>query len=121
MDFEITVSKELDAFREEVSNFLKQNIPPDMEVLSTHPEDYPEEQEKLHWGFARKLGSKGWLFPTFPKEYGGGGLSAEHSIVIEQELGKYGMSNDRFRDSGYYAAPTILVWGTEEQKQTFAA
>lgn len=69
---------------------------------------------------ARKLGRKGWLFPTYPTEYGGGGLSHRHQIVVETEIRRYGLDLSRL----YYTlarivAPCILRWGTPEQCEQF--
>ena len=32
------------------------------------------------------MGAKGWTCPTWPKEYGGGGLSKEENKILQQEL-----------------------------------
>ena len=75
--------------------------------------------EMWQWArdFQRKLGTKGWLYPLWPKEYGGGGLTAEHDIIIKEELQNkkypvaYSMAN--------MAMPAIFVYGTDEQEQRF--
>src|SRR5713226_7025812 len=90
MDFEVTYTEEQQRFREEVRAWFEANVPPGITRTPPSPEEsYANYQQRRELG--RKLGAKGWLFPMAPKEYGGGRLGA----------------------------PTILVWGTEEQKKTF--
>ena len=80
----------------------------------TH-QDYLK-QRKL----GRDLGDQGWLYPTYPKEYGGGGLSPEEALIIEQELDGYRINLPPYYDSGgKLGAASIMVWGTEEQKSHF--
>ena len=68
----------------------------------------------------RKLGEKGWLWPTAPVEYGGGGLSLDYSVVIEEEIDSFGLTLPPYYDSGgKLGGASILVWGSEELKQFF--
>lgn len=119
MDFEIVLSPEMEIFREEVSRWMDEN-PPDFDLSGAYSED--EDEEGIEWrkrlDFRRKLGEKGWLYPIAPKEYGGGGLAADHALVIAQEMDRRHIPV--MSDLGKYASACILVWGTEEQKQRFA-
>lgn len=116
MDFlEVMRNEKMDDFRKEVRTWLEQNVPEEMKT----PVD-PEERNEERYHFWRQkhqeMGAKGWLYPTFPKEYGGGGLSAEHLAVIAEEFETYRAPFSR-RPS--YLAGVMLVWGTEEQKRKF--
>ena len=51
-----------------------------------------EEEYRFRRDLANKLGQKGWLFPMFPKAYGGADLTIDHQIVLETELIKYGLN-----------------------------
>jgi 3-oxocholest-4-en-26-oyl-CoA dehydrogenase alpha subunit len=123
MDFSlIPDSPEIKAFRADVQAWVAEKM---------------REGEGLHWRagwstredereyefrreLGRALGAKGWLFPMFPVEYGGLGLSIDHQLVIAAELARYGLSLDRvFYTLARLVAPCMLQWGTEEQKQTF--
>lgn len=56
----------------------------------------------------------------FPVAYGGAGLTMDHQLVLETELGEYGLSlNHVFYTLARIVAPVILKWGTEEQKREF--
>jgi alkylation response protein AidB-like acyl-CoA dehydrogenase len=55
-----------------------------------------------------------------PVEYGGGDLSAEKVVILHDELARVGLALPPYYDSGgKMAAPTILVWGTDEHKKRF--
>ena len=119
MDFEPTYTPEQEEFRQEVRGWLAENVSPDI----AHPPDsinITEEQYQLRRGLGRKLGEKGWLWATAPEEYGGGDLSLDHAVVIEEEVDSYGLTVPPYYDSGgRLGGASIMVWGTEEQKQTF--
>ena len=68
--------------------------------------------------FRRELGERGWYAPTWPKEYGGGGLSVEHAIIIAEDLDRLKEVTPAVYDVGLsLASPALCVWGIEEQKQ----
>ena len=119
MDFEPRYSEEQQQFRQEVKNWLEENVPKDLanpaDSKNTSYEEYQKYRE-----LGRRLGEKGWLWPTAPVEYGGGGLSIDSAIVIEEEMDSYEMSLPPYYDSGgRLGGASILVWGSEEQKQHF--
>ena len=119
MDFEPRYTAEQEAFRTEVQEWLRDNIPAGIE----HPADSSDltyEQYQLRRDLGRRLGEKGWLWPTAPEEYGGGGLTVDHSVVLEEEIDGYNLSLPPYYDSGgRLGGNSILVWGSEEQKQEF--
>ena len=117
MDFEPTDTPEQADFREEVRGWLRENVPADL-VEPADPGDLSYEQYQKRRELGRRLGARGWLWPTAPVEYGGGGLTVDHSIVIEEELDAYRLPLPPYYDSGgTLGGATILVWGTEEQKR----
>ncbi len=113
MDFMYRYTPEQDEFRREVRDWLADNLPTDINrpLESSHVDAHTWEQVRQ---FRLRLGEKGWLHPTFPKEYGGGGLSTEEGVVIREELEKADLPP--FYDNSL-DLPAILVWGTEEQKR----
>jgi len=79
-----------------------------------------EKEYKFRRGLAEKLGAKGWLFPIYPEEYGGAGLTVDHQMVLETELFKYGLNLSHvFYTLARIVAPVLIRWGTEEQKREF--
>lgn len=119
MDFAIVDSPEQAAFRKEVSQWLKQNVPAGIEH-SVDPKDMSYEQYQLRRELGRRLGKMGWLYPTMPKQYGGGDLPADKTVVLYDEISKLGLALPPYYDAGgRMAAPTILVHGSEEHKNRF--
>src|SRR2546423_12668841 len=112
MDFEVTYTEEQQRFRGEVRTWLEANVPAfDADSLARY---------RQFRALGRKLGDKGWLYARAPKQYGGGGLDVDHSIILEEEADRFGLSLPPYYDSGgRLGGATILVWGTEEQKQAF--
>ena len=119
MDFEPRYTPEQEEFRREVSAWLNEHVPSGVEHPAD-PADLTWEQYQLRRELGRKLGDKGWLWPTAPAKYGGGGLEVDSAVVIEEEIDSFGLTLPPYYDSGgRLGGNSILVWGTEEQKQSF--
>ena len=85
MDFTYQYTDEQEQFRKEVRSWLQANIPADKRA----PVDRNELSAEMSawWREMHKtLAAKGWLYPTYPKEYGGGGLSGEHETILQEEF-----------------------------------
>ena len=115
MDFKYAYTKEQEEFRKEVRAWLEENIPDEMRSPVDRL-DLSDEHYKFWREMHPKLAEKGWLYPTYPKEYGGGGLSGEHETILLEEFERARVVRD-FTNSLIF--PTLLVWATEEQKQKF--
>ena len=78
-----------------------------------------EERARFNEEWPHKLHDGGWICATWPKEYGGKGLSTMEGVVLAEEFAraKAPMRADFFGDT--LVGPTILQWGSEEQKQEF--
>jgi alkylation response protein AidB-like acyl-CoA dehydrogenase len=67
----------------------------------------------------QRIGAKGWGTPTWSTAYGGGGLNAQQARVLAREMARIGAFNPLLFGMGVtMIGPTILDYGTEEQKQT---
>jgi len=114
MEFEFSYTEEQEQFRKEVRAWLGENVREEMKE-PTDPDDFTDEQY-WYWRDKHKvLAAKGWLFPTYAKEYGGGGLSPEHESILKEEFLDAGIP--RFGSDLIIAM--LMVWGSEEQKQKF--
>ncbi|MFQ5904258.1 MAG: acyl-CoA dehydrogenase family protein [Candidatus Binatia bacterium] len=118
MDFSLEYTEEQERFAKEVRDWLDENIPKGLDT-KRDAQKMSYEEFQIRREFARKLGEKGWLYPTYPREYGGGGLDADQSIVINEELAKRDLALPIVMDWTILAAPAILVCATEEQKKRF--
>ena len=113
MDFRDTPQQE--RFRNEVREFLRAELPKDIPqqdetVLGIGLGEDARDQEWL-----RKLGSRGWVAPAWPKQYGGAGLSVLDQFIFNQEMARAGAPRPNFLAVAI-AGPTIMVHGTDEQK-----
>lgn len=111
---------DLEAFRAEARTWLEANFPASlrrpgaaMEVMEGPP---ASSGDQLAWKTA--MAEKGWGTPTWPKEYGGGGLTPLQARVLQQEMSRVGAFNPLTFGMGVtMIGPTILDYGTEEQKK----
>src|SRR5487761_934128 len=108
---------ETEAFRKEVRAWLEENLPegwfdPDFSMSA-------DERRAFNDTWNEKLFEGGWICAGWPKEYGGKGLTLLEQVVLTEEFAKAGapMRADFFGDT--LVGPTILQWGTDEQKREF--
>jgi acyl-CoA dehydrogenase len=76
------------------------------------------------WGgfspdFSRAMGAKGWIGMTWPEAYGGRGRPPLERYVVIEEMLAAGAPVRAHWVADRQSGPTILRFGTEEQKQTF--
>ena len=79
----------------------------------------PEERTTFNQEWTAKLFAGGWICASWPAEYGGKGLSLLQQVVLNEEFARASapLRADFFGDT--LVGPTLLQWGTEEQKQRF--
>src|SRR5579864_8807007 len=114
---DLTYPPEAEAFRAEVRSWLDENLPEGWSDPGPGPS--PEERAAFTKSWTAKLRDGGWICASWPKEYGGRGLSTMESVVLSEEFARVGapMRADFFGDT--LVGPTILQWGSEEQKKFF--
>ncbi len=117
MDFNF--SPEDEAFRQELRAWLDKNAPKrgDQPLDMFAEEDDGDWQRRVAW--FRKLHSGGWTGIDWPKEYGWRGASILQTIIYNQELGRAGAPLPYIGSGTSLIGPTLMHWGTEEQKQRF--
>jgi alkylation response protein AidB-like acyl-CoA dehydrogenase len=109
---------ELEDFRAEARAWLETNFPPSLQGKggASLTDSLAETPELTAW--KKVIGEKGWATPTWPAEYGGGGLSPQQARVLAAEMGKIGAFNPLLFGMGItMIGPTILDYGTEAQKK----
>ena len=120
MDFSLTPEQE--AFRERVRAWLEQNIPRDWVRRATGASEVPRpEAYQLLREWQRTLYDAGFIGLTWPKEYGGQGLTFMEETILQQEMA-FRKAPPILNILGVgMAGPTIVAYGTEEQKQRYPA
>ena len=113
----LSYTPEAEVFRSEVRSWLEQNLPAGWG--SEGFEMTPEARKAFNNDWPAKLYGGGWICAAWPKEYGGKGLDMLQNVVLAEEFArlKAPLRADFFGDT--LVGPTILQWGTEEQKQEF--
>src|SRR5688572_21039893 len=108
---------EAEAFRSEIRSWLHENLPDGW--FDDDFEMSDDERDVFNQSWTKKLFEGGWICASWPTEYGGKGLSTMESVVLNEEFALAGapMRGDFFGDT--LVGPTILQWGTEEQKKEF--
>ena len=109
-----------DGFRAEARAWLEENFP---RSLRGEPDAIAEAMmrgERLQGDgdlWRRRMGDKGWGAPTWPKAYGGGGLTPAQARVLAEEMAAIGAANPVVGMGTSMFGPTLLEYGTEDQKQ----
>ncbi len=115
LDFEVRETDEQEEFRVWFRAWLEENIPKDMDIPPDGRVLSDDAQIKLK-EFRLKLGSKGWLAPSWPVALGGGGMDVSLGEIIRDECSKLNLptigNNLRW-------VPAMMVWGTPEQKKDY--
>ena len=115
---------DLEAFRTEVRAWLEENCPQSMRGGAVMDDD------SSIWGGRRakwtnpdaklwldRMAAKGWTAPTWPREYGGGGLSNTEARVLQQELGRLRARPALMSFGLWMLGPVLLEYANEEQKK----
>ncbi len=112
---------DLESFRKDTRAWLEANCPPSMRT--------PGSEEETVWGgrkekfknpeskvWLERMGEKGWTCPTWPKAYGGGGLSLDEDQILQQEMRAINARSPLSSFGIWMLGPVLLQYGTEAQK-----
>ena len=110
-------------FRAEARAWLEANCPPSMRT--------PMPDDEIVWGGRRarfknpdsklwldRMAAQGWTVPTWPKEYGGGGLSPAEARILEEEMRRLNCRPPLQSFGIWMLGPVLLAAGTAAQKAT---
>ncbi len=113
---------ELDQFRDDVRQWLEQHCPPEMRT--------PMTADDICWGgrhfkfqspaqqyWLERMAEKGWTVPSWPKAYGGGGLSKSEAKILAQEMNNIGARSPLNSFGIWMLGPALLKFGNEAQKK----
>jgi alkylation response protein AidB-like acyl-CoA dehydrogenase len=112
---------DLEAFRADARRWIEANFPPALKGKSAMMmrEDGGPADGGDFAKWKKAMGDKGWGTPTYPKQYGGGGLSTAQARIVTQELNRIGAFNPIGGMGVMMFGPTLLEYGSEEQKRKY--
>ena len=110
---------DLQTFREETRNWLEANCPQEMRkpgdvAWGGRNAQFSHPDQKI---WLERMGEKGWTCPTWPSEYGGGGLSKEENKILQEEMGSIGARSPLGSFGIWMLGPALLEFANEEQKK----
>jgi alkylation response protein AidB-like acyl-CoA dehydrogenase len=110
---DLTFSESELAFRDELRAWFAANQPDD--------EPVGDEDAHYHWrsDFQRRMADDGWAAVHWPVQYGGRGATLMQSAIFFEELGRSGAPLPANVLGLLLAGPTIMAWGTEEQRERY--
>lgn len=112
---DLTYTPEQEAFRAEVRSWLADYVP--AEPLEHF--DATREGFEAHREWERTLKSGDWGMVTWPREYGGRGLDLIQWLIFEEEYYRSGAPGRVNQNGIFLLGPTLMEFGTDEQKKRF--
>jgi alkylation response protein AidB-like acyl-CoA dehydrogenase len=106
------------AFRAEFAAWLDENTPDDSVVDEPSHSSAHAPQWARDW--QRTLFEAGWLVPGNPPEYGGRNATLIEQFMVQEELADRRIDVTQNPQGLSIIAPSLLAFGTEEQKQQWA-
>src|SRR5215217_2068899 len=113
---DLTFSEKETAFRDELRGWLAENPPSPEPTGGGEDASYAWRRD-----WQRTLYDAGWAAPGWPVEYGGRGASLTESAIYFEEIGRARVPLPANVLGLLLGGPTLMVWGTDEQKDRFLA
>lgn len=119
------MTRDLDAFRDRTRAWLEAHCPDEMRSPIRSEADICwggrnfvfQSDAQRHW--LKAVAELGWTVPDWPRDYGGGGLSAEESRILKDEMQRIGARPPLTSFGISMLGPALLKFGSEEQKKRF--
>jgi acyl-CoA dehydrogenase len=118
----MTKLEDLHAFQLETRAWLDEQCPAAMRTLVQGDDGHCwggrrcefESEAQRQW--LARMGERGWTVPTWPREYGGGGLSVAEAKILVQEMQAIECRPPLLSFGIWMLGPALLKFGTHEQK-----
>jgi alkylation response protein AidB-like acyl-CoA dehydrogenase len=108
-------------FRTVTRRWLEENCPPSMRTPAAEGDDVwggtkspPTDPDARAW--LERMAARGFTAPTWPREYGGGGLTADQATILREEMRSLGCRAPLKSLGLWMLGPALLEYGTEAQK-----
>jgi alkylation response protein AidB-like acyl-CoA dehydrogenase len=114
------VSTSDEAFRREISTWLADNLTgefAEMRGLGGPGREDEDFEPRLRWN--RHLADHGWTCVGWPTEHGGRGLSMSQQVIFHEEYARSGAPSRVNHFGEELIGPTLIAFGTDEQKARF--
>ena len=112
---DLSYSPEDIAFRKEVRTFIAENLSPSTREKVKGDKQLAKD-DYVTW--QKTLYKKGWIAPTWPKEYGGTGWTPTQRHIFEEELA-YGHCPRIIPFGLKMCAPVLMKFGSQAQKDRY--
>ena len=106
---EFALSAEQEAFRAEIREFLARELTDQTPIEDGWITGFSRE-------FSHKLGARGWIGLTWPKQYGGQEKTYLDRLILTEELLRAGAPVAAHWLGDRQVGPALLAYGSEEQK-----
>jgi alkylation response protein AidB-like acyl-CoA dehydrogenase len=119
---DLSVTPEQEALRAEVRAWLTDHMPREWSrrVMASSDVPRPEAYEFMR-DWQRQMYDAGYVGLTWPKDYGGRGLTFMEELIVQEEMA-FAKAPPVLNILGVgMAGPTIIAYGTEEQKQRYVS
>ena len=115
------MTADLEQFRTDTRAWLEANCPKEMRGAMTSEGDIPWGGRRFQWSPAQRqwldaMATKGWTVPTWPKDYGGGGLDKDEAKVLAEEMRRIKARPPVQSFGIWMLGPALLKYGSHEQK-----
>jgi len=113
---------DLKVFTVEAREWIEANCPEEMRKPMSGDKDicwggrdykFQSDAQKV---WMERCAAKGWTVPTWPKAYGGAGLSRAEEIILKKEMRRIGARSPLDSFGIWMLGPALLKFGTEDQK-----
>jgi len=112
-----------DAFRRDARAWLEANCPADMRQPVRSEADicwggrrfkFQSDAQRL---WLQRMGERGWTVPSWPREYGGGGLTHAQAAILREEMAALKCRPPLQSFGIWMLGPAMLKYGSEHQKR----
>ena len=111
---DLAYTSEQQKFRAEIRAWLDVHVPKEPLVTLECQEGFDQ-----HVAWERTLASSNWGMVTWPEQFGGRGLDLIQWLIFEEEYFRAGGPNRANQNGIFLLGPTIMEFGTDEQKARF--
>ena len=107
-----------ESFRSEARTWLEDNLAGEFAEIRHRGgpgDEHAFYEERLAW--ERHMGAAGWTCLAWPQEYGGRDLDLTRQVIFHEEYARAGGPGRLGHIGETLAGPTVIAFGTEDQKQ----